>query len=170
MKPSPNARDLIKKFEGLRTKPYMLNGKLNIGYGHTQDVQPTDTITPQQAEGYLDSHLMDASRQLNRYLKREPTQMQYDAMLSLVYNMGIGAFSRSDVLSRFNAGDDPGAGEAFLKYDNSYAPDGTRVRYPGLTRRRQAERDLFLVSPGVPEPPSEMWSMPAIRTKDGYFS
>jgi lysozyme len=60
-------------------------------------------------------------------------------MLSLAYNIGPGAFSGSSVLKRFNQGDMQGAADAFLMWNKG----GGKV-LKGLTRRREAERELFL--------------------------
>jgi lysozyme len=69
----------------------------------------------------------------------EVNQNQFDAMVSLAYNIGVGAFSNSTLLKRVNAKDFIGAGNEFLKWDKS----GGKPLL-GLTRRRQREKELFL--------------------------
>ena len=69
----------------------------------------------------------------------EVNQNQFDAMTSLAYNIGVGAFSNSTLLKKVNAKDFTGAGNEFLKWDKS---NGKPLL--GLTRRRQREKELFL--------------------------
>ena len=64
-------------------------------------------------------------------------------MLSLTYNIGTGAFSTSTVLRKVNSGDIAGAADAFLLWDKGTV-DGQLVVIPGLLKRRQAERTVFL--------------------------
>ena len=66
-------------------------------------------------------------------------QHEYDAFLSLAYNIGPGAFAKSSALRKFNEGDKRGAADAILLWNKA----GGRV-LAGLTRRREAERALFL--------------------------
>ena len=78
--------------------------------------------------------------QIRPLFKRAPTENQFGAMVSHAYNIGVGAFSRSTCLRRFNDGDAEGAAEALTWFNKA----GGRV-LRGLTRRRDAERELFLV-------------------------
>jgi hypothetical protein len=70
-------------------------------------------------------------------------------MVSLCFNIGPGAFAGSTLVKRFNAGDEPGAADAFLMWRKA----GGKV-LPGLEARRAAERKLFLAA-GAPEKPAE---------------
>lgn len=71
---------------------------------------------------------------VRRAIKKPMTQKQFDAMVSLCYNIGTGGFANSSVARRFNAGDRRGAADAFLMWDN-----------PSMLRpRRERERRLFL--------------------------
>jgi lysozyme len=66
-------------------------------------------------------------------------QAQFDALVSLVYNVGGGDFAKSKMLRKLNAGDYQGAPEEFLDWDHA---GGERI--PGLTIRRRKEHDLFV--------------------------
>jgi lysozyme len=138
--------DLVKRFEGLRLKAYLDPvGIPTIGYGLTSranigvDVVMGMTITEAQAEEYLARVLRNFANEILPHFTRKPTENQFGAMLSLAYNIGTGAFSRSTCLRRFNAGDIDGAAEALTWFSKA----GGRV-LPGLVRRRAAERELFL--------------------------
>ena len=72
-------------------------------------------------------------------IKVKVTQSQFDAMVSLAYNIGAGAFLKSTLLKKVNAGDFAGAGEQFLRWNKA---GGKEVL--GLTKRREREKQLFL--------------------------
>ena len=72
-------------------------------------------------------------------IKVKVSQNQFDAMVSLAYNIGVGAFSKSTLLKKVNAGDLAGAGEEFLRWNKA---SGKEVS--GLTKRREREKQLFL--------------------------
>lgn len=155
MKTSREGIALIKRFEGLRLNAYKDSvGVWTIGYGHTSmagepKVTPGLKISAQQAEDILVNDLVKYEAAVSRALKRSPSQQQFDAMVSLCFNVGPGAFARSRVVRYFNSGDFAAAADAFL----SFRKAGGRV-LPGLEARRKAERDFFLrgtpknISPG----------------------
>ena len=72
-------------------------------------------------------------------LRVDVTQSQFDALVSWAYNVGLGAAKQSTLMRLLNAGDVPGAADQFLRWNRA---GGVVLR--GLTRRREAERDLFL--------------------------
>ncbi len=130
---------LIKEFEGLALKAYLCPAHvLTIGYGSTgPHVKPGMIITEAQADALLQT---DLDRFEDAVAKHAPnaTQNQFDAMVCLAFNIGIGAFLKSSVL-RFNlAGDNRRAAEAF----GMWIKGGGRV-LPGLQRRRAREADLY---------------------------
>lgn len=144
--------DLIKEFEGFRAETYRCSaGVLTIGYGTTAaagvgiDPKPGMIISEAQAAEYLAKTVGKFGAQIRPMLKREPNPNQWAAMVSLAYNIGPGAFSKSSVLRLFNAGDDEGAADAFLMWNKS---KGKVLK--GLTRRREAEKALFLTRPDAP--------------------
>ena len=68
---------------------------------------------------------------------------QFDAMVSLCFNIGVGAFRSSTVLRQHRAGNYAAAGDAFLMWDKDHQ-DGVLVEVPGLLKRRQIERAFYL--------------------------
>lgn len=143
--------DLVKQFEGLELASYLDPvGVLTIGYGYTNragygpGVKSGDVWTEDQAERMLIEGLEKFGQRIIPMFKRKPTSNQYGAMLSLAYNIGTGAFSKSTCLRRFNAGDFEGAAEALTWFSKA---GGRKLR--GLVRRREAERDLFLSDPAT---------------------
>ena len=105
-----------------------------IGFGTTDGVKMGDTITPQAA---VSRALSDVSRfegALKRCVKVPLTQGEYDAYLSLSYNIGSGAFCGSTLVRKLNASDYAGACEQVLVWDKA---GGRRVQ--GLTARRNRE-------------------------------
>lgn len=83
---------------------------------------------------------------------------EFDALVSLAWNIGLGAFGRSSVLRRYLAGDKAGAAQAFLLWDKAKV-NGVRQTVRSLTRRREAERLMFL-GLGVGMPRTQPASMP----------
>ncbi len=104
-----------------------------------------DTITEAEASNLLDKQLStNYELTVKRYVKVDLTQNEYDALVSFTYNVGGGNFAGSTLLRKLNEGDYLAAADQFLRWNKS---DGQVMR--GLTRRRQAEKDLFLKnSPG----------------------
>lgn len=139
--------DLIKKFEGLRLDAYYDHiGVLTIGYGTTNSVLPADCkikpgqcISLEKAEEYLrlgvDTNFSPA---VNKLVKVQITQRQFDSLVSFAYNVGAGNLTSSTLLKKLNAGDVVGAQKEFLKWNKA----GGKVAR-GLTRRRLAEAVNF---------------------------
>ena len=139
MKTSPKGIALIKEFEGLRLRAYLCPGGVwTIGYGHTAGVKPGMVIYEAQAEEYLKDDLISFERYLNG-LGLALNQNQFDALISLIYNIGIGNFQKSTLLckARINANDNSIMDE-FLRWVYSKG----RV-LPGLQRRRLREMKLY---------------------------
>jgi lysozyme len=140
MKTSQRGIGLIKGFEGLRTAAYRCPaGILTVGYGHTgRDVTQGLVITEAQAEALLRRDL-EHFEQAVTALAGDCTQGQFDALVAFAFNVGIGALKASSLLKRHRAGDFAGAANQFLRWDKA----GKQV-LPGLTKRRAAERALYL--------------------------
>ena len=139
MKTSPKGISLIKEFEGLRLKAYKCPGGVwTIGYGHTAGVRPGMVITEAQAEEFLKEDLFSCENAVNNQ-KLSINQNQFDALVSLIYNIGIGNFQKSTLLrkARVNLNDNSIMDE-FLKWVYSKG----RV-LPGLQRRRLREMKLY---------------------------
>lgn len=140
MKTSDAGRELIKRFEGVRLNAYLDSvGIPTIGVGHIAGVKMGDTVTMQEADDMLSADLRDSEDAVNMNTRIDLTQNQFDALVSLTFNIGGGAFSRSTLLKRLNAGDIQGAADQFLVWNRA---GGRRIQ--GLANRRAAERELFL--------------------------
>lgn len=145
MKISKTGLDLIKKFEGLRLTAYDDGvGVWTIGYGTIKypngvRVKRGDKITQAQADEYMANDVSVFERAVNRLVKVPLTQNQYDALVSFTYNLGETNLSTSTLLRKLNTHDYKGAAEQFERWNKA----GGKVM-KGLTRRRIAEKELFL--------------------------
>ena len=129
--------ELIKQFEGCRLKAYKAVSTehfYTIGYGHYgSDVSKDMTITKDEAEAFLRKDLLKFESAVNR-LGLNINQNQFDALVSFTYNCGqanLRTLVRNRTLSQI--------ADAMLLYNKS----GGKV-LAGLTKRRKAERELFL--------------------------
>ena len=136
---SKNGLDLIKQFESLQLKAYKCSANVwTIGYGHTKNVKEGDRISQDQANCFLMQDLYSVERAIIRLVKVKLNQNQFDALCSLIFNIGISAFNKSTLLAKLNTGDYVGAAEQFRRWNKV-----NNVVMAGLVRRRQAEEDLF---------------------------
>ena len=137
--------DLIASFEGTRTRAYDDGvGVWTIGIGTTvypngTKVKKGDSCTLDQAKSYFAHDLKRFETTVNNLVKVPLSQNQFDALVSLVYNIGSGNFASSTLLKKLNAKDYAGAAEQFPRWNKG----GGKVM-KGLVRRRDAERALFL--------------------------
>ena len=132
--------ELIKHFEGCELEAYKCPaGVWTIGYGHIKGVHEGMKITEMQAEEMLKSELHEYEGYINDYVTVPLNQNQFDAMVSWVYNLGGGNLRSSTLLKVLNAGDYDGVPAQMLRWNKA----GGKV-LEGLTRRRQAEADLFV--------------------------
>lgn len=140
MKISDQGIALIKEFEGCELTAYVCPaGVLTIGVGHTgRDVHAGQTITEEEADELLRKDLETFERCVNNYVG-PVTQSQFDALVSFAFNLGCDALRNSTLLRKLNDGDDVGAADEFGKWVKA----GGKV-LPGLVRRREAEKALFL--------------------------
>jgi len=142
------AVNLIKEFEGFKDYAYIdTDGTPVIGYGLSRingvPVQVGDRITPSEADSALDAHLQEIQQELAKVVKVELTEQQLSALASISFNVGVGAIKSSTLLRKINAQDYAGAANEFLRWDKANMR-GRLVQLPGLSRRRAAERSLFL--------------------------
>lgn len=134
---------LIKRYEGLQLKAYPCRaGRWTVGYGHTHNINMGDVITQEQAEAFLREDIAQVTALLNTQIKVPLTQNQYDAICSLVFNIGMTAFTTSTLLKKLNVGDYAGASAEFMKWSKATVK-GKKIPLPGLIKRRQAEEALF---------------------------
>lgn len=144
MKTSSKGKDLIKKYEGLRLSVYKCPANvLTIGYGHTKTAKPGMSINKEMAELLLNMDLIDFEKAVKALVKVPLTQNQFDSLISLSFNVGVGNFSKSTLLKKLNAGDYAGAAPEFLKWNKARTTGGMK-ELPGLTKRRKEEQALFL--------------------------
>lgn len=137
--------DAIKEHEGLRLKAYKDSvGVWTIGYGDTgPDVVEGLTITKEEAEERLKKRLREFEGYVLKYVRVGLTQNQFDALVSLVYNIGPTNFKDSTLLKKLNLSDYQGAADQFLVW-NKGRVDGKLKVIPGLSNRRAKERQLFM--------------------------
>lgn len=140
MRVSAEGLALIREFEGCKLTAYRDPvGILTIGTGHVgPDVKEGMSITQAQADELLRLDVRDAEECIEDHVKQPLTQGQHDSLVSLIFNIGCGAFAKSTLLQRFNVGDVDGARDEFAKWRKA----GGKV-LAGLERRRAAEAERF---------------------------
>ena len=142
MKTSQRGLALIAEFEGLELKAYPDPGTggepFTIGYGHTGGVKLGDTCTKAQALEWLAEDVVEAEEAIEKYVKVDLSQDQFDALVSFIFNCGAGNFKNSTMLSMINRGEFENAAAQFVRWNR--AAGNVMV---GLTRRRMAESSLF---------------------------
>lgn len=137
--------DLIGNFEGIRLEAYQDSaGVCTIGYGTTvypngAPVQPNDQCSIEQARSFMHHDLARFEKAVSSSVKVPLTQNQFDALVSLSYNIGAGAFTNSTLLKLLNQGDYVGASHQF---DVWIKAGGQTVQ--GLVNRRAVEKAYFL--------------------------
>ncbi len=166
MKLSKAGADLMHRFEGFRTQPYLCPAHIwTIGYGHvlyqdqirlpmirkegyTGAIRKEYPLRPQDnrvwSKGEIEAlFLVDVGTFERGVLRLVPGsaghQGRFDALVSLAYNIGLGNLQRSQIRMRANRGDIAGAADAFMTWTKA----GGR-ELPGLVKRRKEERALFL--------------------------
>jgi len=131
---------LIQEFEGFRSRAYQdVVGVWTIGFGFTDHVKEGDTITKAQALARLSRELRTYEAGVHAACKIEPSQNEFDALVSFAWNVGVKAMQGSSVIKAHNRGDHPAAARAFGLWNKA----GGKV-WPGLVRRRAAEAALYL--------------------------
>ena len=137
--------DLICEFEGKRLVAYDDGvGVWTIGFGTIKypngvRVKKGDTCTLDQAKEYMRHDLIEFEHTVNSSVKVPLNQNQFDALVSLSYNIGSNAFKSSTLVKKLNAGDYQGAADQFNVWVNA---GGKRMQ--GLANRRDKEKLLFL--------------------------
>ena len=162
------AVELIKAFEGIPDgDPSTVNidayldpvGLWTIGWGHAIPFKgewlrgaPNKVvaralfpggITRAQAEALLRGDLIDTAANVARLVSVPISDSQFGALVAFAFNVGTGALGKSTLLRKLNAGDVAGAADQFPVW-NKGRIGGVLKELPGLTRRRRAERALFL--------------------------
>ncbi|MCU4336347.1 lysozyme [Acinetobacter dispersus] len=136
---------LITSFEDLKLQSYDDGvGVWTIGFGTTVypngiRVKKGDCCTLEQAKSFFQHDLRRFQSTVNHAVIVPLSQNQFDALVSLTYNIGPTAFKNSTLLKKLNANDYVGAADQFLVWNK-----GGGKTLKGLVRRRELERDLFL--------------------------
>lgn len=141
--------DLVKEFEGLyqllpsgMVKAYLDPVRVpTIGWGHTEGVKMGDIITIQEAENYLSKDLKNFEAAVSKLVKVSLGDNEFSALVSFTFNLGIGALAQSTLLKHLNNDKRQQAANEFLRWVKA---GGTVL--PGLVRRREAEKKLFLTA------------------------
>lgn len=145
MNPSQNCINLIKRFEGCKLKSYKCSASVwTIGYGTTRypdgkPVKEGEEISLYRAETLLTFDVNKFASQI----KLNVNQNQFDSIVSFCYNLGIGAFNSSTLKNKIVANpSDITIRNEFMKW-NKARVKGELVELKGLTKRREAEADLY---------------------------
>jgi len=138
---SVSALGAIKGYEGYKSEAYVPvpGDVLTIGYGTTKKpdgeaVQKSDIVDKQLAEVYLKNDISIFAKEISKCIKVPISQGEYDAFISLTYNIGSGAFCKSTLVKKLNTYDYAGACNEILKWDKFKG-----VPLKGLTIRRTKE-------------------------------
>lgn len=140
----------IKEHEGLRLKAYKIgDGKITIGYGHAEPIKKSkykigQKITLEEAEKLLWLDVTTAADGVRRMFKRwednglniKVSQSQFDAMVSMAYNMGVTGFLNSEFVKILKNSELDKAAQAIKT-------TGINKKFPGLSKRRLKEYDMF---------------------------
>lgn len=132
---------LIQSYEKLRLRAYLptVNDRLTIGWGHTgADVEADTVWTREQADAAFLADIAWVETCVNKAVTAALTQEEFDALCSLCFNIGCGAFSGATLVKHLNAGDYDAASKGILAWNKE---DGQELA--GLTARRRAEQSLF---------------------------
>lgn len=131
---------LVGGFEGLRLNAYKdVVGVPTVCYGETRGVKMGDKHTKAECDDMLLKGLAEFEAGVLKCARVEMPDKRLVAHVSLAYNIGVGAYCKSTVVRKLNAGDTRGSCEAFMMWNKAGG-----VAWPGLTRRRDVERKLCL--------------------------
>ena len=167
---------LIKSFEGYHTRlkdgsctayqTYLGKDRYGrkkydiptIGYGCTEGIKMGMVWTEAEAEAGLRREIAKFESAVNRLVTVTINSNEFDSMVSLAYNIGIGNFQKSTVLKRLNKGDRAGAAQAFHLFNKAQG-----IVLKGLVSRRAREAAMFLKPVSQPEEPFMPQSVEASR-------
>lgn len=134
------AISIVGGFEGLRQTAYRdVVGVATICYGETRGIRMGMTATKAECDAMLLKGLQEFEQGVLACTKAAMPVRRQVAMVSFAYNVGVGGYCGSSVARLLNAGQPRAACDALLKWNKAGG-----VVFPGLTRRRQAERELCL--------------------------
>jgi lysozyme len=132
---------LVGGFEGLRTVAYRdVVGVPTVCYGETAGVRMGDRYTPAQCKAMLATSLEAYAAGIDRCVTAPMTDERFVALVSFAYNVGVGSACSSTAVRLINAGQTRAGCDQLLRWNKAAG-----IVFPGLTRRREAERALCLV-------------------------
>lgn len=131
---------LVGGFEGLRLVAYRDPvGIPTACFGETKGIRMGMTFTRAECDKMLLDSLIEHETGMERCITVPIKDETHVALLSFTYNVGVGAFCKSTLVKKLNAGDTKGACNELLRWNKAGG-----MTLPGLTRRRQEERALCL--------------------------
>ena len=150
MKTSKKGREFIQKHEGFRNTVYLDQAGLpTAGTGHllTAEEKKIYKVGKVVPDAVLDQWWAEDVKKfedaVNGLVKVSLNQNEFDALVSLSFNIGKSGFQNSSVLRHLNKGDRASAAKSFAAW-NKVTVNGKKVASKGLTRRRKEESELFL--------------------------
>ncbi len=172
---SQNCLDLIKKWEGFKPNAYLDPvGIPTIGYGtirypNGQKVQMGDVVSEAEAKAFMKLKCDEFAAVVSKNVTVTLNQNQFDALVSLCYNIGPGGFQTSTLLKKLNAGNYSEAADQFLVW-NKGTKNGVKQVLDGLTNRRKDEKALFekTVGSGTPLEKAEPSPQNEVTWLQGY--
>ncbi|MGR9386461.1 lysozyme [Rhizobium leguminosarum] len=169
MRTSAAGRKAIAQREGNKLIAYVDSvGVLTIGVGHTTAAGPPVVkkgmrISAAESDQILTRDLADVEASINKAVKVQLNQSQFDALVSLVFNIGGTKFAKSTLLKKLNQRDFGAAGNQFLVWNKGNV-NGKLVAIDGLTKRRKAERVQFLSEAPAAAPKPAALTAPEAKT------
>lgn len=148
MKLSPAGRSFLEQQEGVVLMVYRdVSGIPTVGCGHVvlpeDGLSVGDEITQAQCDAFLAHDVAKCEAAIERYVKTALSQNQFDALCSLIFNIGVGAFAASTVLKALNGNSQTPLAEAWCLWDKD-VQGGAEVTDPALLARRRREVALYL--------------------------
>lgn len=155
---------IIKTFEDFKPSPYICpSGYWTIGYGHVIHSKSTNKmlkaaangakaeafsqfpkpITIEKANELLKNDLRDFCKKLSSFLPQSLNENQFSSLVSFAYNIGVVGLKLSTLNKKLQQGDYEKASLEFGKWVFGTVR-GIKTKLPGLVKRREAEKTLFL--------------------------
>lgn len=144
---------MLKVWEGLHQRPYMIGTQAYIGYGHRiSSLSAMTYVSIDQANSLLITDINSITNMVQSAITGNITQGQFDALVDFGYTISSTKFMGSDVVSKMNSGDIPGACTALAQW--CYVmQSGVMIKNPHLSNRRNTGI-FWMTAPTMPRPPS----------------
>jgi lysozyme len=151
---SPAGRAFLEAREGVVLRWYRdVAGILTCGCGHAWrrgdgPVTEGDAITQEYCDALLAEDVSECELAINNNVVPELTRNQFDALVSLIFNIGVGAFEASTVLRVINGSREMPLADAWELWDKD-VQNGAKITDPALLARRKLEVALYLTPDAV---------------------